>query len=175
MKDTNLVDVLLPPTSKVCEVYVFTPVCQSFCSQGSTWAGTHPGQVLPLGRYPLSRYTLSGKVHHPWESTFPRVGTPPLGRYRPGKYNPPAGTPPGQVQPQAGTSPQNSAIGHAGRYGPNGCCACCWNAFLLIVFLLLFLSLKTFTFLIYQFTMRKFNLYCRDYIFNQEFLTVHFL
>ena len=25
---------LLPPASKVCEGYVFTPVCQSFCSQG---------------------------------------------------------------------------------------------------------------------------------------------
>ena len=45
---------LLPPANEVCEGYVFTPVCQSFCSQGgSTWVGTPwagtppPWQVYP--------------------------------------------------------------------------------------------------------------------------------
>ena len=41
---------LLPPTNKVCEGYVFTPVCQSLCSQGGTWAGTSPGICTRLGR-----------------------------------------------------------------------------------------------------------------------------
>ena len=43
---------LLPP--EVCEGYVFTPVCQSFCSQGRGWypsmhcrsPGPHPGGKL---------------------------------------------------------------------------------------------------------------------------------
>ena len=30
----NQVNILLPPANEVCEGYVFTPVCQSFCSQG---------------------------------------------------------------------------------------------------------------------------------------------
>ena len=31
---------LLPPANEVCEGYVFTPVCQSFCSQGEcVWQG----------------------------------------------------------------------------------------------------------------------------------------
>ena len=31
--------VLLPPANEVCEGYVFTPVCQSFCSQGASVHG----------------------------------------------------------------------------------------------------------------------------------------
>ena len=58
---------LLPSANEVCEGYVFTTVCQSFCSQGgSTWA------VTP-GRYTLRAGTLPGQVH-------------PL---PPGRYNPP--------------------------------------------------------------------------------------
>ena len=56
----------LPPANEVCEGYVFTPVCQSFCSQGegSTWAGSPPAgtpswQVHPTGRYtPLEQCML---------------------------------------------------------------------------------------------------------------------
>ena len=54
---------LLPPANDVCEGYVFTPVCQSFCSRGgrSTWAGTpRPGPG-----------TLPGP------GTPPRPGIPP--------------------------------------------------------------------------------------------------
>ena len=79
----------LPPANEVCEGYVFTPVCQSFCSRGvgvggvclphcmlgytSPWAGTPPGRYTPTGTSP-SRYT-------PWAGTPPQVhplpGTPP--------------------------------------------------------------------------------------------------
>ena len=31
--------IFLPPADEVCEGYVFTPVCQSFCSQGAWVAG----------------------------------------------------------------------------------------------------------------------------------------
>ena len=33
----------LPPTNEVCEGYVFTPVCQSFCSQGWGMCGCMGG------------------------------------------------------------------------------------------------------------------------------------
>ena len=62
VKATNL---LLPPANEVCEGYVgyvFTPVCQSFCSQGGGSASVHAGiadtpgsrqppqeQIPPLG------------------------------------------------------------------------------------------------------------------------------
>ena len=32
---------LLPPANEVCEGYVFTPVCQSFCSQGGWYPSMH--------------------------------------------------------------------------------------------------------------------------------------
>ena len=56
--------VLLPPANEVCEGYVFTPVCQSFCSQG----GGVPRQVQP--------------------PTSPRVGTPPGQVHPPDRYTP---------------------------------------------------------------------------------------
>ena len=62
---------LLPAANEVCEGYVFTPVCQSFCSQGGV-----PGQV------------------------HPQAGTPPSQVDPPGRYTPQAGTPSGQVHPQ---------------------------------------------------------------------------
>ena len=54
---------------EVCEGYVSTPGCQSFCSQGGEY----------LGRYtPLPR-----QVHPHWVGTPPWEGTHPLGRYTP--------------------------------------------------------------------------------------------
>ena len=86
---------------KVCEVYVFTPVCQSFCSHRG--GGEVPGQVPP-GRYtaPLP----------PGRST-----PPPPGRYAPQQIQPPwqVHTPsrytptPCQVHLLAGTHPLSSA------------------------------------------------------------------
>ena len=35
--------IYLPPANEVCEVYVFTPVCQSFCSQGGRGCAWLPG------------------------------------------------------------------------------------------------------------------------------------
>ena len=47
------VNTFLPPTNEVCEGYVFTPVCQSFCSQG-VFASVHAGIHTPTSgsRYP---------------------------------------------------------------------------------------------------------------------------
>ena len=77
-----------------------------------------PGQVHPLGRYPLGRYTPRGR-YTPWVGTPP--GHVPPGRYTPWQVHLPpprectpqqvphragippwAGTPPGQVHPPLG-------------------------------------------------------------------------
>ena len=85
---------LLPPANEVCEGYVFTPVCQSFCS----W-----------GEY-LGRYTSSGQVHSSKAGTPPRQVHPQAGTHTPrqvhplGRYTPWADAP-RQVHPQAGTPP----------------------------------------------------------------------
>ena len=42
-------NLLLPPANEVCEGYVFTPVCQSFCSQGVPARG---GGLVPRGSGP---------------------------------------------------------------------------------------------------------------------------
>ena len=63
----------LPPTNEVCEGYVFTPVCQSFCSRGEYLGRYTPGQVHP--------FPLTGTPH--WQKHSP------LGRYPPGQVNPP--------------------------------------------------------------------------------------
>ena len=63
--------------NEVCEGYVFTPVCQSFCS----WGVGMGGMPAPLhaGIHP------PGQVH-------PLAGTPP-------QVHPPVGTPTWQVPP----------------------------------------------------------------------------
>ena len=62
----------LPPANEVCEGYVFTPVCQSFCTwagtpprEGSPWAGTPPGQVPPPGAVHAARYGQQAGGTHP--------------------------------------------------------------------------------------------------------------
>ena len=42
---------LLLPANEVCEGYVFTPVCQSSCSQGWGVPGHPPSRYTSLGRY----------------------------------------------------------------------------------------------------------------------------
>ena len=66
--------ILLPPANEGCEGYVFTHVCQSFCSQGV---------YTPLGR-------------HPWTDTPPldRHSTHGVGRQPPGRQPLPGQTPP---------------------------------------------------------------------------------
>ena len=69
----------LPPANEVCEGYVFTPVCQSFCSQGgggvcrsacwdkhqNSWS-RHP---LPRSRHPLPKATTLLGIANPQEQT----------------------------------------------------------------------------------------------------------
>ena len=75
------------PTNEVSEGYVFTPVCQSFCSQGfclsACWdipsvPGTPLGADTSLEQTPGSRHP--SRSRHPQEqtpSTTPREQTPP--------------------------------------------------------------------------------------------------
>ena len=144
-----------------CEGYVFTPVCQSFCSQGG--GGEHLeryplDQVHPLGRAgtpPGTRYTPRAGQVHPPDQVHPRAGTPPLARYTPwvsyppgtrytplGRYTLGPGTPPGP-----GTHPPGPGTPPWTRYIPrnqvppaprDGYCrgryASYWNAFLFFFF-----------------------------------------
>ena len=71
--------VLLPPANEVCKGYVFTPVCQSFCSQGEGSASVHGG-IPP----------------HPWQGRPPWQGDPP------GKADPPCAMHAGRYGQQAG-------------------------------------------------------------------------
>ena len=101
----------LPPANEVCEGYVFTPVCQSFCSQWGV-----PGQVHPPGRYPLAGTppwagTSHGQVQPSWAGT-PQAGTP-LGRHTPTPW---ASTPPWQVHPPGRYTPWQ--VHSPGRYTP---------------------------------------------------------
>ena len=103
---------LLPPANEVFEGYVFTPVCQSFCSQEGEYLGRYPpSQVHPPARYLLGRYS-------PWAGTPPRqvpltpwAGTPPQAG-TPLQAGTPswAGTPPplGRYTPRAGYTPANA-------------------------------------------------------------------
>ena len=104
---------LLSPANEVCESYVFTPVCQSFCSKGGV-----PGQVPP-GQSPPGQAS-PGQV-------------PSMGRYTPW-----AGTPPRQVHPLPGTPLGTWALGPLGPWAgtprqvhPTGQYASYWNAFLM--------------------------------------------
>ena len=99
---TSFFNITFYRPQRSCEGYVFTLVCQSFCSQGGVPApgGTYPH---PPGRYPPPAGTPPGR-YTPW------AGTPPAPRrYTPwqvhplGRYTPPAGTPPGRYTPRAGT------------------------------------------------------------------------
>ena len=53
------VTMFLPPVNEDCEGYIFTPVCQSFCSQRrvyTPWANTQaPSQQTPLSKHPPPR------------------------------------------------------------------------------------------------------------------------
>ena len=145
--DGKYLNVSLLPANEVCEGYVFTPVCQSFCSQGgSTWAGTPPWVGTPPRQVPQGRYTpLPGTP----PGRYPRAGTPPsLAGAPPWAGTPRAGIPPWQVHPLAGTPPWAGTpplwqVHPPGQVQPPGSSACWemratsgrytsyWNAFLL--------------------------------------------
>ena len=146
----NIVQIL-PSATKMRQGNVFTPVCQSFCSQGEgvclsacwdtpPWAGTLPW----VGTAPRQVHTLAS-------TPLPPAGTPPGQVHPPGRYillgrhTPQAGALPGQVHPWAGTPPgqahtpgQVHPLGRhtpLGRYTPpDGHCSgryeSYWNAFL---------------------------------------------
>ena len=50
---------LLPPANEVCEGYVFTPVCQSFCS----WGGMHGGGCAWQGGMHGGGVCVVGDMH----------------------------------------------------------------------------------------------------------------
>ena len=77
----------MPPANEVCESYVFTHVCQSFCSRGG------------LPHCMLGHTTPSHPPDQRQVPTHPRT----RGRYPPSR-------------PEAVTPPPPSAV-HAGRYG----------------------------------------------------------
>ena len=82
-------------------LFLQVSVCpeEKYLGRYISWAGTHPGQVHPLCRY------TPGQVH------TPLAGTPPLGRYPPGRYTHPPAV-------------------HAGIWSTSGQYASHWNAFL---------------------------------------------
>ena len=97
--------ILLPPANEVCEGYVFTRVCQSFCSRGGS-ASVHAGIPPPTADPPGT---------HPQHT--PSSGTPPSG-------TPPTHTPP-LAPPQCRACWEIRSM--RGRY------ASYWNAILLFL------------------------------------------
>ena len=78
--------VFLPPANEVCEGYVFTPVCQSFCSQ----EGCLPQCML-------------GYTHpHPLGADTPPGADTPGNRHTPGADTPPCTVHAGRYEQQAG-------------------------------------------------------------------------
>ena len=56
----------LPPTNEVCEGYVFTPVCQSFCSQeGAGCISQHALRQTPPCAVHAGRYGQQAGGTHP--------------------------------------------------------------------------------------------------------------
>ena len=62
---------LLPPTNEVCEGYVFTPVCQSFCSQGGL-PQYMLGYTPPRSRPPPEQTPPPPRSRYPLEADTPQ-------------------------------------------------------------------------------------------------------
>ena len=119
---------LLPPANEVCEGYVFTPVCQSFCSQGVSRA-TPKGEVEGSGQGVGSPGIHLGGGWEVWPGGSPGpcpgvgLGVWPQGLYRPR---------PGEsisVCTEVEPSPQKKTAAD-GNYC--GLYASYWNAFLFV-------------------------------------------
>ena len=122
--------------NEVVQGNVFTPVCQSFCSQVGCLPQcmlgyTHPpGRYTPLGRYTLRAGTACGQAPPRAGTPPPWAGTPPPKQVHPhplagnplGRYTPQAGTPPGRYTPQAGTPP--TTVTAADGTPPTGMLSC---------------------------------------------------
>ena len=75
------------PQTKLRKGNVFTPVCQSFCSQGRVSAPVHAGIHLPGQTPPRQTPSTRADTSHLDRHPYP-------GRHTPGQ------TPPGQTPPQ---------------------------------------------------------------------------
>ena len=99
-------------------LYVFTPVCQSFCSEG----GVVPGQVPQAGTPPGRYIHPPGLVHPSWAGTLPGRYTP-IGRYNLlSRYNPP-----GRYIPLGRYKPRQCMLGYGQQVGgthPTGMHSC---------------------------------------------------
>ena len=81
---------LIPPVNEVCEGYVFTPVCQSFCSRGggvclSVCWDTPPGKQTPPGKFVKVMFLLLSVSHsvHWGVSASVHAGIHPPGKQTP--------------------------------------------------------------------------------------------
>ena len=75
--------VFLPPANDVCEGYVFTPVCQSFCSQEGCLPQcmlgyTHPHPLGADTPHPREQADIPPQEQTPLEIDTLREQTPPL-------------------------------------------------------------------------------------------------
>ena len=104
-----------------CEGYVFTPVCQSFCSRGGVCLSACWDTTPPRTRHPRCR--------HPPEQTPPRTRHPPRSRHPPGTrhHHPGAGTP--QRTPLGPGTPQQMATVADGTH-PTGMHSCFFDLFM---------------------------------------------
>ena len=68
------------PQTKLRKGNVFTPVCQSFCSQGGLLQ-CMLGYTTPLGRPPLGRHIPLGKHPHPKQTATAADGTHSTGMH----------------------------------------------------------------------------------------------
>ena len=122
---------LLPPANEFCEGYVFTPVCQSFCSQGGALQAPRP---TPRGEVEGSGLGGSPGPHPRGVSRpTPRGVSKPTPR---GSRGPHLGGSPGSHQ-RGSPGPHLEGSQHALRQAPpavDGYCygqyASYWNAFL---------------------------------------------
>ena len=75
--DFSAFSLFLPPANEVCEGYVFTPVCQSFCSRvgGACWDTTPWKQTSPPEADTPQKQTPG--TRHPPEPDTPRTRPPP--------------------------------------------------------------------------------------------------
>ena len=78
--------IFLPPANEVCEGYVITPVCQSFCSQEGCLPQcmlgyTHPPEQTPPGAEPPMGSDTPRSRYSPQEQTPPRSRHPAGSRH----------------------------------------------------------------------------------------------